>query len=95
MAGSSLWSRKPGILKNHTAAAIALRAACSGIINVKKCTRKCTARNNRVHDEGSGMEASEWSLRNEGLGMEPQEWSIIIMRYRRMMLPCGDAKNCI
>ena len=35
--------------------------------SVKKCTRKCTARSDRDRDEGSGMEASEWSLGNEGL----------------------------
>ena len=35
-----------------------------------QAVHKCTARNDRVHDEGSGMEALEWSLGNEGLGTE-------------------------
>ena len=65
---------------------------------VKKCTRKCTARNDR--DEGSGMKASECSLGNEGLGteswegfgMESREWNTVIVTCR-MILPFEDMKE--
>ena len=72
------------------------------IYTVKKCTKKCTAQNDKDQDEGSGMEASEWSLGNEvsernlgneGLGMESWEWSAVIMTYRRMILPFEDMKE--
>ena len=35
---------------------------------VMKSTRKCTAPNDRYHDEVTVMEASEYGLGNEGLG---------------------------
>ena len=60
---------------------------------VKKYTRKYTARNDRDHDEGSGMEVSERSFENEGLGMTSRERSTVMMTCRRMIFPCGDVKE--